>query len=186
MTMMMMDERLQQSPFAARTLAQHHQQQLPGNPARVHSIEAILGFKEDLLFHRSTACSLAAKVGGKDAQEQRRVRQSHKSHFAESLDGTFDRIGFVVGLIVFALLDLMLFLLYFIQSMICILRNYFVPFSIIPCFSSIKVGCISFDHFICSIDMFLISFISFLLRKYFSFHVVYFDLFKCFFLYFTT
>ncbi|XP_051906142.1 retinal homeobox protein Rx3 [Hippocampus zosterae] len=88
MTMMMMDERLQQSP-SARALAQHQQQQqqLPGNPARVHSIEAILGFKEDLLFHRSTACSLAAKVGGKDVQEQRRVRQSHKSHFAESLDG---------------------------------------------------------------------------------------------------
>ncbi|KAM9794378.1 retinal homeobox protein Rx3 isoform 1-T1 [Syngnathus typhle] len=82
MAMMRMDERLHQSP-TARTLLQ---QQQAGNPARVHSIEAILGFKEDLLFHKSGACSLTANGGGKHAQE-RHVQQIHKSHFAESLDG---------------------------------------------------------------------------------------------------
>ncbi|XP_061603712.1 retinal homeobox protein Rx3 [Phyllopteryx taeniolatus] len=81
MTMMMMDERLQ-SP-SARTLLHH-----PGNPARVHSIEAILGFKEDLLFHKSAACSLADKVGGKNSAEA-----GQKSHFADSLDGACCRSG---------------------------------------------------------------------------------------------
>ncbi|XP_061657961.1 retinal homeobox protein Rx3 [Syngnathoides biaculeatus] len=81
MTMMMMDERLQ-SP-SARTLVQH-----AGNPARVHSIEAILGFKEDLLFQKSAACSLADKVGGKICEEA-----AHKSHLAEGLDGACARAG---------------------------------------------------------------------------------------------
>nr|XP_061800714.1 retinal homeobox protein Rx1-like [Nerophis lumbriciformis] len=77
MTMMMMDERLE-TP-SARALVTH--------PGRVHSIEAILGFKEDLLFHKSADCSPADKVGGKHA-EGRNVQVNQKSLFMESLDGT--------------------------------------------------------------------------------------------------
>ncbi|XP_077398507.1 retinal homeobox protein Rx3 [Vanacampus margaritifer] len=95
MTMMMMDERVQQPP-SARTLVHQQQQQHPGNPARVHSIEAILGFKEDLLFHKSAACSLP-KVGGEDAQKRPHVQQSHKSRFAQTLDGMCCPSGAGVG-----------------------------------------------------------------------------------------
>uniref|UniRef100_A0A8C5EQV5 Retinal homeobox protein Rx3 n=1 Tax=Gouania willdenowi TaxID=441366 RepID=A0A8C5EQV5_GOUWI len=54
--MMMMDERTTSS---ARSM----QSPVGNNPATVHSIEAILGFKEDSIFHKSaSACEMAEKV----------------------------------------------------------------------------------------------------------------------------
>ncbi|CAN9504284.1 unnamed protein product [Ophioblennius macclurei] len=78
---MMMDERA--SPSSARSV------QSPGNnPARVHSIEAILGFKEDTIFHKSASYSMTDKVLGKDAERNGNVivTQIKKSHYAESCD----------------------------------------------------------------------------------------------------
>ncbi|KAK2819269.1 hypothetical protein Q5P01_024830 [Channa striata] len=75
---MMTDERL--SP-PARSV------QSPGSNAQstVHSIEAILGFKEDAIFHRS----MAEKVRIKDAERNGTVTATpgKKSHYPETLDG---------------------------------------------------------------------------------------------------
>lgn len=76
--MMMMDERLSPS---ARCV------QSPGdNPSTVHSIEAILGFKEDTIFHKSACYSLAEKVLVKDAERNAMMK---KGHAAESFDSEF-------------------------------------------------------------------------------------------------
>uniref|UniRef100_A0A8C2Z2Y4 Retinal homeobox gene 3 n=1 Tax=Cyclopterus lumpus TaxID=8103 RepID=A0A8C2Z2Y4_CYCLU len=57
--MMMMDERLSPS---ARSV------QSPGdNPSTIHSIEAILGFKEDTIFHKSACYSVCCANGAADA-----------------------------------------------------------------------------------------------------------------------
>nr|XP_057917580.1 retinal homeobox protein Rx3 isoform X1 [Doryrhamphus excisus] len=73
--MMMMDQRLSPS---TRTVVH---QGSAGNSPKVHSIDAILGFKEDLLFHKAGAyCGLTDKVRGKDDEPK-------KSHFSESFDG---------------------------------------------------------------------------------------------------
>uniref|UniRef100_A0A4W6C7M0 Retinal homeobox gene 3 n=1 Tax=Lates calcarifer TaxID=8187 RepID=A0A4W6C7M0_LATCA len=62
---MMMNERLSPS---ARSV------QSPGNnPSTVHSIEAILGFKEDTIFHKSASFSLTEKVLVKDAERNGNV-----------------------------------------------------------------------------------------------------------------
>ncbi|XP_061887286.1 retinal homeobox protein Rx3 [Entelurus aequoreus] len=73
--MMMMDQRPSPS-----TRAVFHQGPA-GNPPKAHSIDAILGFKEDLLFHKAGAyCGLTDKVRGIGAEEP-------KSHFSEGFDG---------------------------------------------------------------------------------------------------
>ncbi|KAM9338513.1 retinal homeobox protein Rx3 [Symphorus nematophorus] len=75
---MMMDERLSPS---ARSV------QSPGdNPSTIHSIEAILGFKEDTIFHKSASTySVTDKV--KDAAERNViVTPMKKSHSSESFD----------------------------------------------------------------------------------------------------
>ncbi|KAM8829333.1 retinal homeobox protein Rx3 [Spinachia spinachia] len=76
--MMMMDERLSPS---ARCV------QGPGdNPSTVHSIEAILGFKEDTIFHKSGCYSLADKVLAKDTERNVRRSPLKKGHPAGSFD----------------------------------------------------------------------------------------------------
>uniref|UniRef100_A0A672HPL5 Retinal homeobox gene 3 n=1 Tax=Salarias fasciatus TaxID=181472 RepID=A0A672HPL5_SALFA len=77
---MMMDERTSPS---ARSV------QSPGsNPARVHSIEAILGFKEDTIFHKAASCGMTDRVLAKDAERGGNVivTQIKKNHYAESCD----------------------------------------------------------------------------------------------------
>lgn len=58
----------------------------PGNPARVHSIEAILGFKEDNLFHHSV--SYGSGKFEKDAERRGNeiISTLKKEHSAESFD----------------------------------------------------------------------------------------------------
>ncbi|XP_053267582.1 retinal homeobox protein Rx3 [Pleuronectes platessa] len=78
--MMMMDERL--SP-PTRSV------QSPGsNPSTIHSIEAILGFKEETIFHKSASYSMAGKVLAKDAERTGSVTVTpgKKSLYAESFD----------------------------------------------------------------------------------------------------
>ncbi|XP_028318721.1 retinal homeobox protein Rx3 [Gouania willdenowi] len=79
--MMMMDERTTSS---ARSM----QSPVGNNPATVHSIEAILGFKEDSIFHKSaSACEMAEKVVGKDGESNRNAIQMKKAgHYAESCE----------------------------------------------------------------------------------------------------
>ncbi|KAM9841048.1 retinal homeobox protein Rx3 [Aulostomus maculatus] len=76
--LMMMDERLSPS---ARCV------QSPGTPSTVHSIEAILGFKEDIIFHKSASYSLTDKVLVKDGERNVIVTPAKKSHYAESFGG---------------------------------------------------------------------------------------------------
>ncbi|KAM4720291.1 retinal homeobox protein Rx3 isoform 2-T2 [Anableps anableps] len=74
--MMMMDERL--SPTARSV-------QCPGNnPSTVHSIEAILGFKEDTIFHQSAPYTGIQK----DLERSGTVigTQRKKSHYTDSCD----------------------------------------------------------------------------------------------------
>ncbi|TNN85288.1 Retinal homeobox protein Rx3 [Liparis tanakae] len=76
--MMMMEERL--SPPARSA-------QSPGdNPSTVHSIEAILGFKEDTIFHKSACYSLAEKVLVKDAERNVSPSPLKKGHSSDSFD----------------------------------------------------------------------------------------------------
>ncbi|XP_077593523.1 retinal homeobox protein Rx3 isoform X1 [Stigmatopora nigra] len=89
LTMMMMEERLQTPSARALINQQHH-------PGTVHSIEAILGFKEDLLFHKSSDCSPPVEVGAKDGEE-RNVQVGHKSRFAESLDAATEGASLGLG-----------------------------------------------------------------------------------------
>ncbi|XP_015231850.1 retinal homeobox protein Rx3 [Cyprinodon tularosa] len=74
--MMMMEERTSPSVRSAQS---------PGNnPATVHSIEAILGFKEDTIFHKSAPYTETIKDSehsGKDTVTQRK-----KSHYTDSCD----------------------------------------------------------------------------------------------------
>lgn len=74
---MVTEERLSPS---ARSL------QIPGdNPATIHSIEAILGFKEDTIFQKSASYSLTNKVPGKGDRNVI-VAPMKKSHSSESFD----------------------------------------------------------------------------------------------------
>ncbi|XP_054600403.2 retinal homeobox protein Rx3 [Nothobranchius furzeri] len=74
--MMMMDE-----STSARSV------QSPGNnPSTVHSIEAILGFKEDILFHKSSSCSVIEKVRDAERGRNEVVTQRKKGHFSETCD----------------------------------------------------------------------------------------------------
>lgn len=75
---MMMDERL--SP-AARSV-----QSLGDNPSTIHSIEAILGFKEDSIFHKSASYGMTDKVVARDAERNVIVTPMKKSHSSESFD----------------------------------------------------------------------------------------------------
>lgn len=75
---MMMDERLSPS---ARSV------QSPGNNSSTgHSIDAILGFKEDTLFHKSASYSMTEKV--KDAERNGNVIVApvKKSHYSDNFD----------------------------------------------------------------------------------------------------
>ncbi|XP_047426017.1 retinal homeobox protein Rx3 [Mugil cephalus] len=77
---MMMDERMSPS---ARSV------QSPGNnPSTVHSIEAILGFKEDTLFHKSSSYGMTGKSLVKDAERSGDVlvAQMKKNHYSEGCD----------------------------------------------------------------------------------------------------
>ncbi|KAM7392711.1 hypothetical protein PAMA_007707 [Pampus argenteus] len=78
--LMMMDERMSPSSRSVQS---------PGNPSTVHSIEAILGFKEDTIFHKSASYSVTDKVLVKDAERNGNVivtplKKSH--HYSESFD----------------------------------------------------------------------------------------------------
>ncbi|XP_014324140.1 retinal homeobox protein Rx [Xiphophorus maculatus] len=74
--MMMMDERVSPS---ARSV------QSPGtNPSTVHSIEAILGFKEDTIFHQSASYTGTQK--DPDRSGNVTVTQRKKSHYTDSCD----------------------------------------------------------------------------------------------------
>lgn len=78
---MMMDERLSPS---ARSV------QSPGdNPSTIHSIEAILGFKEDGIFHKAASYSLTDKVLVKEAERNVIVTPMKKSPSSESFDSKF-------------------------------------------------------------------------------------------------
>ncbi|XP_053709751.1 retinal homeobox protein Rx3 [Synchiropus splendidus] len=78
--LMMMEERLSPS---ARAL------QSPAHPSTVHSIEAILGFREDIIFHKSAAYTCSEKTGAKDAERSGNTNASpaKKSIYAETFDG---------------------------------------------------------------------------------------------------
>lgn len=79
---MMMDERLSPS---ARSV------QSPGdNPSTIHSIEAILGFKEDTIFHRSGSYSMTDKVLVKDAERNVLGTPMKKSPSSESFDSKYN------------------------------------------------------------------------------------------------
>lgn len=78
--MMMMDERLSPS---ARSV-----QNQGDNPSTVHSIEAILGFKEDTIFHKSACYSMTENVLVKDAERNVIMTPLKKSHSSESFDST--------------------------------------------------------------------------------------------------
>lgn len=74
--MMMMDERVSPS---ARSV------QSPGtNPSTVHSIEAILGFKEDTIFHQSASYTGTQK--DPDRSGNVTATQRKKSHYTDSCD----------------------------------------------------------------------------------------------------
>ncbi|KAA8584481.1 hypothetical protein FQN60_008266 [Etheostoma spectabile] len=83
--MMMMDERLSPS---ARSV-----QNQGDNPSTVHSIEAILGFKEDTIFHKSACYNMTEKVLVKDAERNVIMTPLKKSHSSES----FDSVGCASG-----------------------------------------------------------------------------------------
>lgn len=89
---MVMDERV--SPSA---------RSVPGaadNPATVHSIEAILGFRGDAGFHKAASCGAPDKPALlRDAERNVIVTPAKKSRSAESFDGKF-RL-FVVADVVF-------------------------------------------------------------------------------------
>uniref|UniRef100_A0A3B4FK91 Retina and anterior neural fold homeobox n=1 Tax=Pundamilia nyererei TaxID=303518 RepID=A0A3B4FK91_9CICH len=75
---MMMDERMSPS---ARCV------QNPGsNPSTVHSIEAILGFKEETIFHKSASYNVMERVQVKDAERNGNgiVSQTKKNHYSET------------------------------------------------------------------------------------------------------
>ncbi|KAM3600324.1 uncharacterized protein V6R79_021504 [Siganus canaliculatus] len=73
---MMTDERLSPS---ARSV------QSPGdNTSTIHSIEAILGFKEETIFHKSASYSMTEKL--KDGERNIIVTPLKKSHSSESFD----------------------------------------------------------------------------------------------------
>lgn len=62
--------------------------QSPGNPTRVHSIEAILGFKDDDIFRKSATYNLSEKALVKDTERNGNVIVTpiKKSHHPESFD----------------------------------------------------------------------------------------------------
>lgn len=75
---MMTEERLSPS---ARSVP------VPGdNPATIHSIEAILGFKEDAIFHKSASYRVTNKVPVKEDGRNVIVAPMKKSPSAESFD----------------------------------------------------------------------------------------------------
>ncbi|XP_038590206.1 retinal homeobox protein Rx3 [Micropterus salmoides] len=76
--MMMMDERVSPS---ARSV-----QSLGDNASTIHSIEAILGFKEDTIYHKSASYSMTEKVLVKNAERNVIVTPMKKSHSSESFD----------------------------------------------------------------------------------------------------
>lgn len=76
----MMDERL--SPSARSVQGQ------ADNPSTIHSIEAILGFKEDAVFHKATFYGSTDKpLQVKDAERNVVVAPAKKSRSTESYDG---------------------------------------------------------------------------------------------------
>lgn len=85
---MMMDERLSPS---ARSI-----QGAADNPSTIHSIEAILGFKEDTVFHKATSYGVTDKpMQVKDAERNVIVAPAKKSRSAESFDGKLRLLMFV-------------------------------------------------------------------------------------------
>lgn len=76
--MMMMDECLSPSTRSVQS---------PGNnPSTLHSIDAILGFKEDTIFHKSASYSMTEKVKGAQRNGNVIVTPAKKSHYSESFD----------------------------------------------------------------------------------------------------
>uniref|UniRef100_A0A3Q3FSF1 Retinal homeobox gene 3 n=1 Tax=Labrus bergylta TaxID=56723 RepID=A0A3Q3FSF1_9LABR len=78
--MMMMDERLSPSARAVQS---------PGdNQSTIHSIEAILGFREDTLFHKSASYNMTEKVLVRESERNGNVivTPMKKSHSSESFD----------------------------------------------------------------------------------------------------
>lgn len=77
---MMMDERLSPSARSVQGAAD--------NPSTIHSIEAILGFKEDTVFHKANSYGVTDKpMLVKDAERNVIVAPAKKSRSAESFDG---------------------------------------------------------------------------------------------------
>lgn len=75
-----MDERLSPSARSVQGAAD--------NPSTIHSIEAILGFKEDTVFHKATSYGMTDKpVQVKDAERNVIVAPAKKSRSTESFDG---------------------------------------------------------------------------------------------------
>lgn len=73
--------------------------QIPGdNPATIHSIEAILGFKEETIFQKSASYSLTNKVPGKGDRNVI-VAPMKKSHSSESFDSKGSTFFHIPGLI---------------------------------------------------------------------------------------
>lgn len=78
---MMTEERLSPS---ARSV------QIPvDNPATIHSIDAILGFKEDTIFSKSASYSLSNKIPVKEEHRNVIVAPMKKHHSSESFDSKF-------------------------------------------------------------------------------------------------
>lgn len=79
---MMMEERL--SPSARSVQGQ------PDNPSTIHSIEAILGFRDDAVFHKATSYGSTDKpLQVKDPERNVIVAPAKKSRFVESFDGKY-------------------------------------------------------------------------------------------------
>ncbi|CAL8317697.1 unnamed protein product [Lota lota] len=76
----MMDDRLSPSARFAQS---------PGNPARVHSIDAILGFKDDNMFNKSAIYTMSEKSCTKDTERNGNAiiaPMTKKEHHSETFD----------------------------------------------------------------------------------------------------
>ena len=82
---MIMAERLQSS--AGRFV----QSPVVVNPNRLHSIEAILGFKEGGIFHKAASYTMAEAALTKDAERNANTTPAVKKDHHSSFDGRLDR-----------------------------------------------------------------------------------------------
>lgn len=71
--------------------------QSPGTVSTVHSIEAILGFREDALFHKSTSYNMTDRDLSSDAERTGSVTLTltKKSRYSDGFDGEFTKFYFI-------------------------------------------------------------------------------------------